>query len=86
MVSEKVWLSLQTVALFKTAEARDVRPLGLRDSLVKVFHCEVMTQSKLELRQYLEPVQLGQSQAGAAKLVSAVGDAMRGKRECQLQN
>ena len=77
----KVWLSLQTVALFKSAEARDVRQLGLRNSLVKVFHHEVINQSKVELRQHLEPVQLGQSQAGAAKLVFAVGGALRANKE-----
>ena len=55
----KVWLSLQTVALFKTAEKTDVRPLGFRNSLVKVFHKEVMKQCKSEVREYLEPVQLG---------------------------
>ena len=40
-----------------------------------------MNQSKIELRQYLEPVQLGQSQAGAAKLVFAVGGALRANNE-----
>ena len=73
----KVWLTLQTVALFKTAERKDVRPLGLRNSLVKVIHREVMAQSKTEIRDYLEPVQLGQSVAGAAKLVFSVGGALR---------
>ena len=77
----KVWLSLQTVALYKAAEKVDVRPLGLRNSLVKVFHREVMRQSKGELRQYLEPVQLGQSMAGAAKLVLSVGGAIRANRD-----
>ena len=77
----KVWLSLQTVALYKSADKADVRPLGLRNSLVKVFHKEVISQSKVELRQYLEPVQLGQSMAGAAKLVFSVGGAIRANRE-----
>ena len=77
----KVWLSLQTVALYKSADKADVRPLGLRNSLVKVFHREVISQSKVELQQYLEPVQLGQSMAGAAKLVFSVGGAFRANRE-----
>ena len=77
----KVWLSLQTVALYKSAEKVYVRPIGLRNSLVKMFHREVMSQCKTELRQYLEPVQLGMSLAGAAKLVFSVGGAIRANRE-----
>ena len=73
----RVWLLLQTVALFKTAEKSDVRPLGLRNSLIKVFHREVMNQCQTELREFLEPVQVGQSRAGAAKLVFTVGGAIR---------
>ena len=34
----------------------------------------------MEIREYLEPVQLGLSQAGAAKLVLAVGGAVRSNR------
>ena len=77
----KVWLSLQTVALYKSAEKSDVRPLGLRNSLVKLFHREVMLQCKVEVREFLEPVQLGQSVAGAAKLVHAIGGALRADQE-----
>ena len=56
---------------------RDVQPLGLRNSLVKLFHPKVMNQSKMEIREYLEPVQAGMSKAGAAKLVLLVGGAIR---------
>ena len=76
-----VWLTLQTVALFKNQEKRDVRPLGLRNSLVKLFHREVMNQSTVEIREYLEPVQVGMSKAGAAKLVFSVGGAIRANKE-----
>ena len=41
-----VWLSLQTVAPFKTGERDAVRPLGLRNSLTKTFHKEVVIQSR----------------------------------------
>ena len=68
----RVWLCIQTVALYKTAMQTDVRPLGLRNSLIKVFHKEAMSQSRPEVREFLEPQQLGMSQAGAAKLVNAV--------------
>ena len=50
-----VWLSIQTVALFKSADRTDVRPLGLRNSLIKLFHKEVISQSVPEIREYLEP-------------------------------
>lgn len=67
-----VWLSLQTVAPYKTADRNAVRPLGLRNSLIKVFHKEPMVQSKSEVREYLEPVQVGISVAGAALLTRSV--------------
>ena len=76
-----VWSSLQTVALYKTQLRTDVRPLGLKNSLIKLFHKEVMKQSKVEIREYLEPVQLGQSQAGAAKLVFGVRGLIQAKRD-----
>ena len=44
---------------------------------MKVIHREVMVQSKTEIREYLEPVQLGQSIAGAAKLAFSVGGTLR---------
>ena len=67
-----LWLSLQTVPLYKTAERKRVRPLGIRHSLPRLFHREVMLQNKPAVREYLEPQQLGQSQGGAAKLVHSV--------------
>ena len=67
-----LWLSLQTVPLFKTAEKDRVRPLGIRHSLTRLFHKEVMIQHRPVVREYLEPQQLGQSQAGAAKLVHSI--------------
>ena len=50
----------------------DVRPLGVRHSLVRLFHREVIAQNKQEIIEYLEPIQLGQSKAGASKLVRSV--------------
>ena len=38
----RLWLSMQTVPLYKTAEKEDVRPLGIRHSLPRLFHREVM--------------------------------------------
>ena len=45
----RVWLTVQTVPIYKTQEKTDVRPLGLRNSLVKVFHRQVMSQCKNEI-------------------------------------
>ena len=58
-----------------------MRPLSFRNSLVQVFHREVLSQSKNKLLQYLEPVQLGQSRVWAAKLVLSMGGAIRANRD-----
>ena len=52
------WLSVQMVGLYKTQEQEDVRPLGLINSLIRVFDREVISQNRLELREHLEPQQL----------------------------
>ena len=62
-----VWNSLQTVAPYKDSSQEAVRPLGLKNSLTKLFNKEVMVQSKPELREFLEPVQLGLAVAGAVE-------------------
>ena len=77
----RVWLTIQTVALYKTAMKTDVRPLGLRNSLVKVYHKEAMSQSRPEIREFLEPQQLGMSKAGAAKLVNSVRGLIHSRRD-----
>ena len=67
-----LWLSLQAVPLYKDDKKVDVRPLGIRHSMIRLFHKEVISQNKEDLIEYLEPQQLGQSRAGAAKLVLSV--------------
>ena len=71
-----VWQTLQTVAPYKDSQQEAVRPLGLKNSLTKFFHKEVMSQNKPEMREYLEPVQLGLSVAGAALLTRSVSGVM----------
>ena len=71
-----VWQTLQTVAPFKDSLLEAVRPLGLKNSLIKLFNKEVMSQSKPEMREFLEPVQLGLSVAGAALLTRSVSGVM----------
>ena len=46
----KIWLTQQTVALFKYREKMDMGPFGLMNILVKVLHREVIQPSKTELR------------------------------------
>ena len=68
----RLWLSTQTVPMHKTSAQDAVRPIGIRHSWPRLFHKEVIAQSKPEIREFLEPQQLGQSQAGAAKLIHSV--------------
>ena len=76
-----VWQTLQTVAPYKDVHQEAVRPLGLKNSLVKLFNKEVMVQSKPEMREFLEPVQLGLSVAGAALLTRCVSGVMHTYRD-----
>ena len=68
----RLWLSTQTVPMHKTSAQDAIRPIGIRHSWPRLFHKEVIAQSKPEIREFLEPQQLGQSQAGAAKLIHSV--------------
>ena len=68
----RLWLTTQTVPMHKTAMQDAIRPIGIRHSWPRLFHKEVIRQSKPEIREHLEPQQLGQSQAGAAKLTHSV--------------
>jgi hypothetical protein len=67
-----VALSMQTVALYKKVEQEAVHPLGLRHTLIKTLHREVVRDSRPAIREFLEPQQLVLSPAGAAKLVFTV--------------
>ena len=71
---DKVWLSQETVALFKTKEKlpTQLRPIGMRNPLVKTFNKEAIQQNKSELTDHLEPQQLGMSVAGGHQLVHAI--------------
>ena len=76
-----IWQSLQTVAPFKDENKEAVRPLGLKNSLTKVLNKEVMVQSKGEIREYLEPIQLGICKAGSALLTRAVSGVLHNFRD-----
>jgi hypothetical protein len=64
-----VFLSVQTVPLFKTAQRTGVRPIGMRNTLSKVFNKMMVEENKGDLVAYFEPEQLAMSAGGAAKLV-----------------
>ena len=68
----KVWLSLTTVALFKTSEQDTVRPVGIEPCLARTFHKQVNKENRPVLVNFLEPQQLAMSVAGGAKLVHSV--------------
>ena len=68
----KVWLSLTTVALFKTCDQDAVRPVGIEPCLARSFHKMVNRENKQVLVSFLEPQQLALSVAGGAKLVHSV--------------
>ena len=61
--------TVQTVGLFKNVGQTAVRPLGLKHTFVKCLHKEVFRQNRKAVISELQPQQLGQSEAGAAKLV-----------------
>ena len=67
-----VWPSVQTVGLYKTAEQTTIRPLGIRNPLLKAFHREVINCSREEFLSFLEPQQLGMSLGGASKLIHSI--------------
>ena len=70
----KVYGAVTTAPLFKSAQqdSEKLRPVGILDPLVRFLNHEVATANKEAAVNYLEPVQLGCSKAGAHKLVTAV--------------
>ena len=76
-----IWLTVQTVPIFKTSGRCAVRPLGLRTPLLKVFHKQVVVQNITEVKEYLEPQQLGMSISGAQKLIFSVRSLLNSKRD-----
>ena len=46
----KVWLSVQSVPLFKDIQQEAIRPIGIRNLLLKAFHREAVSANKHELK------------------------------------
>ena len=57
---------------FQDRTKNTLRPVGVRNPLLKIWHRQVVIQNKSDPRIFLEPQQIASSQAGAAKLVMAV--------------
>ena len=75
----KVWNSVATVPLYKPDG--NLRPVGIKPSLIRELHKAVVRGNRGVLTDYLEPQQLALSQAGGAKLVHSVRMMLEHKRE-----
>ena len=66
--------AITTVPLYKTEEMLDdqVRPIGVLHEVNRLAQGIVAAQNRLIVDEYLQPVQLGCSQAGAHKLIHCV--------------
>ena len=80
----QVWQTVQTVPLWKTEEQDAVRPIGIRNPLVKVGDREVIADTKAEFRDVFEPQQLGLSEGAAAKLVHSFRMYLEENEHCCL--
>ena len=70
----KIWGSASSVPLFKTVERdpTELRPVGIKASLVRTLHRRVVLANKGALREYLEPCQVALMPAGGAVLSHTV--------------
>ena len=70
----KVWGSVSSVPLFKTEERdpTELRPVGIKASLLRTLHRRVVQANKGALREYLEPCQVALMPAGGAVLSHTV--------------
>ena len=65
----KVWGSVSTFPLFKNLLRDALRPVGVKSSLIRSLHKQVVVQNRGALTEFLEPEQLALSKAGGSKLV-----------------
>ena len=70
----RVWGSVTSVPLFKTAEQDPsvLRPVGIKSSLLRVLHRQVVQANTGALRDHLEPCQVALMPGGAGVLVHTV--------------
>ena len=55
----KLWSTMLAVPLYKSEEKDSCRPLAIRHTLTRLWHGEVARQNKGQVRNFLEPQQLG---------------------------
>ena len=67
-----VWLSIQTVPLYKNRRKEAVRPIGMRNPLSKLLNGIMIGENKAELVDFFEPQQIAMSDAGSAKLTHCI--------------
>ena len=77
----RVAQTVTTVPIYKNSQKESVRPLGIKNQMIRVFHQEVVRQNKQQLTEYLEPQQLALSEAGGGKLVHSVRMLMEERRD-----
>ena len=68
----RVWGTVTTVPLYKTAERVTLRPVGVRNPLIRTLHSRVIRDNRAAFNRVLEPQQLALSLAGGHKLVHQV--------------
>ena len=70
----KILGSVNSVPLYKTIEQNptEIRPVGIKASLIRIFHKRVVQANKGALRDYLEPCQVALMPGGAAVLTHTV--------------
>ena len=73
-----MWGSVTSIPLYKTElkEATEIRPVGVKASLIRTLHRRVVLANKGALREYLEPVQVALMPGGGAVLAHTVRIAL----------
>ena len=66
------WLTVQCVPIFKSAARDTLRPLGLRNPLLKSFHKYVSRANRQVVKDFVEPQQMVLTEGGGCKLVFSV--------------
>ena len=72
---------MSTFPLFKNILRDALRPVGVKSSLIRSLHKQVVTKNRGALTEFLEPEQLALSKAGGAKLVHQVRMLSEGNKD-----
>ena len=77
----RIWGTVTTVPLYKTVERVTLRPVGVRNPLIRTLHSRVIRDNRAAFNDVLEPQQLALSLAGGHKLVHQVRMMMEEHRD-----